>query len=63
MNNPAPRQALRLAAVLKKTSLSRTTLFRLIAEGKFPAGHKLAERCAAWDEAEVDAWLAAKFAR
>jgi prophage regulatory protein len=57
------RKALRLPAVAEKTSLSRSNLFRLVQAGKFPKPHKLSERVSAWDEAEVDDWLAAKFSR
>lgn len=55
-------QALRLPAVIKKTGLRRSTLYRMIARGDFPAGVRLSERTTAWDAAEIDAWLAAKFA-
>jgi predicted DNA-binding transcriptional regulator AlpA len=56
------RTALRRKAVLEKTGLSATHLHRLIQCGKFPSPHKLSERVSAWDSAEVDAWLAEKFA-
>ena len=55
------RRALRLPAVLSKTGLSRTTVFRLISQHRFPASHKLSERVSVWDEASIDAWLAEKF--
>ena len=55
-------KALRKPAVLDKTGLSNTQLYRLIQKGDFPSSYKLSERVAVWNEAEVDAWLAAKFA-
>lgn len=61
-NSPLSRKALRLPRVLAKTDLKRSTLYRLIKQGQFPAGHKLSERVVVWDDAEIDAWLAAKFA-
>ena len=57
-----PRKALRKPAVLERCGLSNTHLYRLINAGKFPHPHKISERLVAWDEAEVDQWLAAKFA-
>lgn len=59
-SNPT-RRALRATKVIEKTGLSKTHLYRLIQQGKFPAPHKLSERVSVWDEAAIDAWLAAKF--
>lgn len=58
----APVKAIRKPAVLSKTGLSNTQLYRLISKGEFPAQRKLSERISVWDEAEIDNWLAAKFA-
>ena len=55
------RKALRAAAVLEKTGMSRSHLYRLIQAGKFPRPVKISERVSAWDEAAVDAWLNEKF--
>ena len=55
-------RALRVPAVLEKTGLSRTHLYRLIQQGRFPSSHKLSERVAVFDEADVDRWLSEKFA-
>lgn len=57
----ANRRALRLPAVAEKIGISKTHIYRLIQQGKFPCAHRLSERIAIWDEAEIDAWLAAKF--
>ena len=54
-------RALRLPQVLAKTGLSRTHTYRLIKWGEFPPPHKLSERVSAWNEADIDAWLAEKF--
>jgi prophage regulatory protein len=61
-NAHTPRKALRLPAVTAKVAVSKTHLYRLIQQGKFPPSHKLSERVAVWDERAVDAWLAKKFA-
>lgn len=58
----ASRRALRLPAVAAKTGLSKTHIYRLIKQGKFPKFYKLSERVAVADEAEIDAWLTEKFA-
>ena len=58
----APRRALRLPAVLAATAVSKTHLYRLIQQGKFPTGSLLSERVRAWSESEIDNWLAEKFA-
>ena len=55
------RKALRLPAVAEKTSLSKTHIYRLIQQGKFPPSHRLSERVSVWDEAAIDDFLAAKF--
>lgn len=57
----AIRKALRCPKVLDKTGLSKTHLYRLIQQGKFPAPHKLSERVSAWSEEAVDNWLADRF--
>ena len=57
-----PRKALRVPAILAKTGLSRSSLYRLIKQKKFPKLHKFSERISAGDEAEIDDWLAEKFA-
>lgn len=57
-----PRKALRKPAVLERCGFSNTQLYRLINADKFPRPRKISERLVAWDEAEVDQWLAAKFA-
>ena len=52
------QKIIRLPAVLEKTGLSRSSLYRLIAEGKFPRQVKLSERSAGWFEGDVNQWLA-----
>lgn len=48
--------------VLKKTALSRSTLYELVNSGKFPKPLKVGERINAWPEREVDAWMRARMA-
>ena len=47
---------LRLPAVLKRTSLSRSTLYRKIQQGTFPCQIKISERCAGWRQSDIDDW-------
>lgn len=59
----AHHKALRLPAVADKTGLSKTHIYRLIQQGKFPRSHLLSERVCVWDESAIDAWLDEKFSR
>ncbi len=51
------RRSIRRREVLNKTGLCATTIYNLEKRGEFPRHFMLTPRCAAWDEAEVDAWL------
>jgi prophage regulatory protein len=55
------RQALRVNSVVSRTGISKTHLYRLVKDGKFPAPIKLSEHVSAWDAELVDNWLKAKF--
>lgn len=57
------RRTLRRAQVLKKTSLSQASIYRLEKAGDFPRHFLLLPRCAVWFEDEVDAWLEARQAK
>jgi prophage regulatory protein len=57
------RVFLRLKAVKAKTGLPESTIYFLQAKGRFPRSVKLSERVAAWDEGEVDAWMADRLAQ
>lgn len=51
---------LRLPQVKARTGLSRSTLYREIASGRFPAPVRLGERASAWVASEVDAYIEAR---
>lgn len=51
------KRTIRRPEVLAKTGLSATTIYNLEKRGEFPQHFMLTPRCAAWFEAEVDAWL------
>jgi prophage regulatory protein len=61
MTAPSNHKALRLPAVIAKTGISRSHIFRLMQRGSFPKSCQLSERVSVWDEAAIDAWLAEKF--
>jgi predicted DNA-binding transcriptional regulator AlpA len=44
--------------VARAVVASRMTLWRLIREYNFPEGKLITPNARAWDEAEVDAWIA-----
>ncbi len=48
---------LRLPAVLQRTSLSRSTLYRKIQQGTFPRQIRVSERGARWRETAVEHWM------
>lgn len=56
MISHTPDRFLRLPEVLKRTSLSRATLYRKIAAGTFPPQVKISERRCGWRESHVTAW-------
>ena len=48
--------------VVRRTSLSRATLYRLMKDGKFPRSVPLGDSRIGFVEAEVQAWIGAKLA-
>lgn len=48
---------IKLPQVMQMTTLSRATVYRLIAKGEFPEQIKLSERASAWIEDEVIEWM------
>jgi prophage regulatory protein len=52
-----PAVALRCGEVLRRTGLSRATIYRLMALGQFPRQHQLSRGRVAWSEGEIESWL------
>jgi predicted DNA-binding transcriptional regulator AlpA len=50
-------QLLRLADVKARTGLSRTTIYRFIADGKFPQNFPIGARAVAWLESDITQWI------
>ncbi len=57
MSTQQPERILRLKAVLERTGLSRSTLYRKIHQGSFPRQIRIAARCAGWRETAISRWL------
>ena len=51
------RNIIKLYKVTKLTSLSKATIYRLIAKGNFPKQIKLSERASGWLEHEVVSYI------
>lgn len=51
---------LRRPAMLAKACISDATRHRLESAGKFPARIQLTDNIVAWDEDEIDVWLASR---
>ena len=48
----------RLKTVLARTGLSRSTIYRKIAEGTFPAQLKISTNGSGWHESDINRWIA-----
>ena len=53
---------IRIKDVMARTSLTRGTVYRLVADGKFPKPVHIAERSPRWVAAEVDRYVAERLA-
>jgi prophage regulatory protein len=57
---PVPDSAvlLRIGAVTRLIGLGRSTIYRLMAESRFPAPVRLSTRAIAWRRSDLDRWSA-----
>ena len=46
----------RLPSVLRITGLGRSTIYRMIADKKFPCPVRVGERAVAWRMSDIDTW-------
>jgi len=51
---------LRMPTVMRMTGLGRSTIYRLIAERKFPSPVRLGTRAVAWRSSDLDQWSEAR---
>ncbi|MGB3796207.1 MAG: AlpA family phage regulatory protein [Alteraurantiacibacter sp.] len=49
---------IRLKTELDRTGLSRSTIYRKIAEGTFPSQVKISVHGAGWHESAINCWIA-----
>ncbi|KGE00244.1 MULTISPECIES: AlpA family phage regulatory protein [Rhizobium/Agrobacterium group] len=54
---PAPDRIIRMNTVLSRTGLSKTTSYRKIADGTFPAQLKISVNGAGWHESDINRWV------
>ncbi|WP_049071879.1 helix-turn-helix transcriptional regulator [Klebsiella michiganensis] len=48
---------IRLSEVIKRTGISRSSIYRLVNKNKFPAPVKISEKAIAFIEREVNDWI------
>jgi prophage regulatory protein len=53
-----PDRIIRLKTVLSRTGLSRSTVYRKIADGTFPAQLKISANGTGWHESDINGWIA-----
>ena len=53
-----PDRIIRFETVRARTGLSRSTIYRKIAEGTFPAQLKISTNGAGWRESDINRWIA-----
>ncbi|WP_186211120.1 AlpA family transcriptional regulator [Burkholderia gladioli] len=56
-------KALRMKEVVEKVGLGESTLYRMIADGKFPKPFEIVPKRNAWLEEDIDAWIAERAGR
>jgi prophage regulatory protein len=62
-NNSVQLRFLRLPDVCALVGLRKTSIYKGVADGTFPAPIKLSRRASVWPAAAVEAWIAGHIAR
>lgn len=57
MTTDTPDRILRITAVLERTGLTRSTLYRKVQQGTFPKQLAISARCTGWRESDVAEWM------
>jgi prophage regulatory protein len=55
-----PAVFVHMAAVVRMTGLGRSTIYRLMAEDKFPSPVRRAKRAVAWRRIDLEQWSAGR---
>lgn len=50
-------QLLKIQDVIKKTTMSRSTIYKKIDEGLFPKQIKISKRRVVWRSADIEEWI------
>lgn len=53
-------QLLRMSSVMRVTGLGRSTIYKLMAEAKFPPPVQLVGRSVAWRRTDIESWAQAR---
>ena len=53
----APDRIVRMKTVLARTGLSKSTIYRKIAEGTFPPRIRISINGAGWKESDINRWV------
>ena len=51
------QEFIRLNVVQEITSLSKSTIYRLISEGEFPKQIQIGKRAVVWVRSDINAWI------
>lgn len=54
---PTPPRIVRLAEVSKRVGLCRSSVWRMVKDGRFPPPRRLGTRAVGWRDVEIDEWL------
>ncbi|MGV3458143.1 helix-turn-helix transcriptional regulator [Sphingomonas sp.] len=57
MQTETPDRILRINAVLDRTGLSRSTMYRKMQNGTFPKSVQISKRCVGWRDSAISEWL------
>ena len=57
LNTQQPENFLRLSDVMRRTGLSRSTIYLNIKNGQFPKNINIGTRSVGWLESEINAWM------
>ncbi len=55
-----PTRLIRIREVQYRTGLGRSTIYRWMAQGRFPKPVQLGRHVVAWSEKDVNSWIAGK---
>jgi prophage regulatory protein len=54
------KSVLRMSDVIRATKLSKSTVYKLMTENRFPKNFKLSGRASGWIAADIYAWIYSK---